>query len=124
MCPASFAALPLWEAAVDGAPEDRGTAVFPAGEIVSVGRRYREYDSALEPHAARTAETAVVADAHLPGQAHDTHYVHRLRGMLALEGRLAWAWGLDATSPTRSSPSAAPAAAPTSPSQWASTAIP
>lgn len=96
VCPASFAALPLlWEVAVDGASEDRGAAVFLAGEIVSVGRRYREYDSALEPHAARIAEMAIVADAHLADHAHQAHYIHALCDMLALEGHLAWAWGLD-----------------------------
>ncbi|MGW9211038.1 hypothetical protein ACWGR4_29145 [Embleya sp. NPDC055664] len=96
VCPASFAALPLlWEVAVGGAREDRGAAVFLAGGIVSAGRRIRCYDWVSEPYAARIAEMAVVADARLADHAHETHYVHRLCGMLALEGHLAWAWGLD-----------------------------
>ncbi|OPC76416.1 hypothetical protein B4N89_47285 [Embleya scabrispora] len=96
VCPASLAALPLlWEVAVGGSREDRGAAVFLAGEIVSAGRRIRCYDRVLDSHAARVAEMAVVADAHLADHAHQAHYVHLLCGLLALQGHLAWAWGLD-----------------------------
>ncbi|MGW1996083.1 hypothetical protein [Embleya sp. NPDC001921] len=96
VCTASLAALPLlWEVAVGGAPEDRDAAVSLAGEIVSAGRRYRAYDSALAPHALRIAEMATLADAHLADHAHERHYIRLLRDMLALEGYLAWAWVLD-----------------------------
>ncbi|MYV97569.1 hypothetical protein [Streptomyces sp. SID3343] len=96
VCAASFAAVPLlWAVAVDGAPPDRDAALSLAGQIVAAGRRHRENDSALDPHASRIAHMATLADAHLSEHAQQTDYILWLREMLALEGHLAWAWTLD-----------------------------